>query len=377
MAADEDTGVVATSSIYISDIFDVAPISAYVKSNMALSQLYNPATKSFTPDLKTTPLVMTATVLDPVTHKESLTGISSVVWSYQYKSEFGTITSTKTTDDWYISGDKGQTLTIANNFDIDSDGATLTALVTYTDTVKNTSATSSISTKVDLRNLVKTSIILNTYSPSGYNIVNTQPSQVVFNGDLYINGVIDTTTKRKNSWFRQDTSVISTTNPLYDERVGLGWAKIDTSYEDATPNSGFDVEVTTNAVLTVKATDVINVESYRLIVTATDGEHKDSPQSGFFTAYNFDSALIPSIETPDGTIFKNGNGSKHLRGVVYNTVGEVDQDGKLYTYNWYVYKSDGTLDTTFGGSGKKVGKTILIDSSEIDDNSQLTLEVVD
>ena len=377
MAADEDTGVVATSSIYISDIFDVAPISAYVKSNMALSQLYNPATKSFTPDLKTTPLVMTATVLDPVTHKESLTGISSVVWSYQYKSAFGTITSTKTTDDWYISGDKGQTLTIANNFDIDSDGATLTALVTYTDTVKNTSATSSISTKVDLRNLVKTSIILNTYSPSGYNIVNTQPSQVVFNGDLYINGVIDATTKRKNSWFRQDTSVISTTNPLYDERVGLGWAKIDTSYEDATPNSGFDVEVTTNAVLSVKATDVINVESYRLIVTATDGEHKGSPQSGFFTAYNFDSALIPSIETPDGTIFKNGNGSKHLRGVVYNTVGEVDPDGTLYTYNWYVYKSDGTLDTTFGGSGKKIGKTILIDSSEIDDNSQLTLEVVD
>lgn len=377
MAADEDTGVVATSSIFITDIYDVRPISAFIKSNQALSQLYNPVDKTYTPDYKVNKLILTAVVLDPVTHKEDPSGLSSVVWSYQYNNSFGTITTTDSTQDWYISGDKGEVLNVGNNFGTDSDDATFTALVSYTDSQKNNTSNSSVNVKVDLRNLVKTSIILNTYSSTGYNIVNSQPSSIVVNGDLYINGQIDTSTSRKNDWFRQDTSVTSTSNPLYDSRVGLGWAKILDTYTNATPNSKFDTPTTSNASMSIKAVDVINVESYRLIVTAVEGEHSDSPQSGFFTAYNFDSALVTSIETPDGSVFKNGTGSKHLKGVIYNTVGEVDTDGTLYTYNWYVYKSDGTLDTTFGGTGKKVGKTILIDSSEIDDNSQLTLEVTD
>lgn len=377
MAADEDTGVVATSSIFLSDIYDVRPISAYVKSNKELSQLYNPSTGSFSPDYKSSPLTLTATVLDPVTHQENSSDMTSVTWSYQYKGGFGTVTTTDTKSSWYVSGSKGEVLNIADNFDSTTEGATFTALVSYTDTSKNTTATSSISVRVDLHNLVKTSIILNTYSPTGYNIVNSQPTSISFNGDLYINGTIDTTTSRTNDWFRQDTSVTDTSNPLYDSRVGLGWAKITSTYTSATPNSNFGDVVKTNAVLTVKAEDIINVESYRLITTPSEGEHISSPQSGFFTGYNFDSSLVSSIQTPDGTIFKNGSGSKHLKGVLYNTVGEVDPNGTIYNYNWYVYKKDGTLDTSFGGSGKKTGKTITVDSSEIDDNSQLTLEVSD
>lgn len=377
MTASADTGVVATSSIFISDIYDVRPVSAFIKANMVLSQLYNPADKTYKPDYKSDNLVLTAVVLDPVTHKENPAGLSSVVWSYQYTNSFGTITTTDNTKDWYISGNKGEVLNVSDNFGIESDGATFTALVSYTDSDKNTTANSSISVKVDLRNLVKTSIILNTYSSTGYNIVNSRPSSIVVNGDLYINGTINTTMKRTNDWFRQDTSVISTDNPLYDSRVGLGWAKILDSYTSATPNTKFGIETSSNASMSISANDVINVESYRVIVTATEGEHKGSPQLGFYTAYNFDSAFVSSIETPDGSVFKNGTGNKHLRGVIYNTVGEVDPNGTLYNYNWYVYKSNGTLDTTFGGSGKKTGKTIIIDSSEIDDNSQLTLEITD
>lgn len=377
MAADEDTGVVATSSIFLSDIYDVRPISAYVKSNKELSQLYNPTNGTFSPDYKSSPLTLTATVLDPVTHQESSTDMTSVTWSYQYKGGFGTVTTTDTKSTWFVSGSKGEILNIADNFDNTTEGATFTALVSYTDTSKNTTATSSISIRVDLHNLVKTSIILNTYSPTGYNIVNSQPTSITFNGDLYINGAIDVNTSRKNDWFRQDTSVTDTSNPLYDSRVGLGWAKIVSGYATATPNSNFGESVKINASLNVTSDDIINVESYRLISTPTEGEHTDSPQNGFFTGYNFDSSLISSIQTPDGTIFKNGSGSKHLKGVLYNTVGEVDPEGTIYNYNWYVYKKDGTLDTSFGGSGKKTGKTITIDSSEIDDNSQLTLEVSD
>lgn len=377
MAASEDTGVVATSSIFISDIYDVRPVSAFIKANMVLSQLYNPADKTYKPDYKSNNLVLTAVVLDPVTHKENPDGLSSVVWSYQYIDSFGTITTTDNTKDWYVSGTKGEVLNISDNFGTDSDGATFTALVSYTDSDKNTTANSSISVKVDLRNLVKTSIILNTYSSTGYNIVNSHPSSIVVNGDLYINGVMDTTTSRVNDWFRQDTSVVSTTNPLYDSRVGLGWAKILKDYTGAKPNTDFGTSSTSNASMSILAEDIINVESYRVIVTPSEGEHINSPQSGFYTTYNFDSALVSSIETPDGSVFKNGSGSKHLKGVIYNTVGEVDPNGTIYNYNWYVYKSDGTLDTTFGGSGKKTGKTIIIDSSEIDDNSQLTLEITD
>ena len=375
--ADIDTGVVATSSITLSDIYDVVPVSAYVKSNQTLSQLYNPADNSYQPDYTATPLTMTVVAIDPVTHSESSDGITTVVWSYQYDDQFGTVTTTDTTKGWYISGDKGEVLNIKENFASTSTGAVFNALVSYKNTTLNTTSTANISTSVSLRNLVKSSIILNTYSSTGYNIVNSQPSKVILNGDLYINGVIDTATSRTNDWFRQDTSVTSTDNPLYDSRVGLGWAKILSDYTNATPNSDFDAVVKTNSTLSVVAADIINVESYRLITTATEGEHANSPQQGYYTAYNFDSAFVASIQTPDGTVFKNGTGSKHLKGTIYNTVGEVDPDGTMYAYKWYVYKSDGSLDTTFGGTGSKSGKTILIDSSEIDDNSQLTLEVSD
>ena len=374
MAAIIDTGVVATSSIQIVDIFDAPIINTFVKSNNSLGQLYNPADKTYRPDFRTTPLVLTATALDPVTHQETIANISKVTWSYQYNDQAGVISSTDNNQDWYVSGTKGEVLNIKANFLPDSLGATFTALISYTDPAKNTTSTNSVQTTITMRNLVKSSIILNTYSPSGYNIVNGLPSAVNFTGDLYTNGTLDTVTHRSNDWFRQDTSVTSTSNPNYDSRAGLGWAKITTAYTQATVNSEFGASVLTSAGIVVSPDDVINVESYKLITTPQEGEHNGSPQQGFFTAYNFDSALTIAIQSLEGTIFKNGTGNKNMKAILYNTVGEVDKDGTKYAYYWYLYKA-GVLDPTFGGTGKKTGKSILVSSNEIDDNSTLIVEV--
>lgn len=376
MAATIDNAVVATSSIQVSDIYDNPIISTFVKSNNSLGQLYNPADLSYTPDFRTTPLVLTATALDPVTHQESIANISNVTWSYQYNSQAGVISTTDSTQDWYISGTKGEVLNVRANFTPDSMGATFTALISYTDPDKNTTTTNSVQTTVTMRNLVKSSIILNTYSPSGYNIVNGLPSSVSLSGDLYTNGTLDNVTHRSNDWFRQDTSVISTSDPDYDARAGLGWAKITTAYTQATVNSEFGASVLTSAGMIVAPDDVTNVESYKLLTTPQEGEHNGSVQQGFFTVYNFDSALTIAIQSLEGTIFKNGTGNKNMKAVVYNTVGEVDPDGTKYNYYWYLYKA-GVLDSTFGGSGKKIGKTILVGSDEIDDNSTLIVEMSD
>lgn len=372
--ADIDTGVIATSSIQLSDLYDVRPLSTFIRGNQPFYQLYNSADSSYNPDYTKNKLALTVVSLDPITHQESTSMITSVIWSYQYNDGFGTVTTTDTTKDWYISGDKGEILNIGKNFDSTSSGASFTALVSYTDTSKNTTATSSITVKVDLRNLVKSSILVNTYAPSGFNIVNSQPGQLLLSGDLYINGILNSSILRQNAWFRQDTSVTSVDNPLYDSRAGLGWAKVEKSNSSAVPNTEFNEKVTSNAQLNIFPQDIINVESYKLIVTPAEGEHEGSIQQGFYTTYNFDSAFTVTIQSPEGTVFKNGNGSKHLKAVIYNAVGEIDSTGTLYNYFWYLYKQ-GVLDTTFGGSGKKIGKTILVDSSEIDDNSSLVVEI--
>lgn len=372
--AHTDTSVVATSAITLTDLYDVRPIAAYIKANNTLGQVYNPANKTYNPDFSTSPLTLTAVVLDPVTHQESKNGVISVTWSYQIDDKFGQVVNTDPSKGWYLSGDNTQNLTLNSNFSLDESGATITAIVSYKDREKDTTATSTITAKIDFSNLVKSNIIINMYSPSGYNIVNGLPSKVSLSGDLYLNGTLDTSTKRKNDWFRQDTSVISKDNPLYDERAGLGWAKILSSTSNVKPNTDFGVDTTVNAILLVSPDDVINVESYKLLVTPTEGEHIGNYQTGFFTVYNFDSAFTISIQSPEGTIFKNGSGNKHLKATVYNAVGEVDSEGTKYNYYWYLYKG-GELDPTFGGSGKKIGKTIVVNSSEIDDNSVLEVEI--
>ena len=70
------------------------------------------------------------------------------------------------------------------------------------------------------------------------------------------------------------------------------------------------------------------------------------------------------ITSKGGDVFKNGTGSTVLTAVCYQAGVEVDTDGKG-TYTWTKYNKDGAIDTAWGTSGKKTGKTLSVSSSDV------------
>ena len=70
------------------------------------------------------------------------------------------------------------------------------------------------------------------------------------------------------------------------------------------------------------------------------------------------------ITSTGGDVFKNGQGSTTLTACVYQAGAEIDTDGKG-TYTWTKYNKDGAVDTSWGTSGKKTGKTLSVSSSDV------------
>ena len=76
-----------------------------------------------------------------------------------------------------------------------------------------------------------------------------------------------------------------------------------------------------------------------------------------------------------GDVFKNGVGSTVLKAVVYQAGVEVDAAGSG-TYTWTKYNKDGAIDTSWGTSGKKTGKTLSVSSSDVATKATFMVEVV-
>jgi hypothetical protein len=70
-------------------------------------------------------------------------------------------------------------------------------------------------------------------------------------------------------------------------------------------------------------------------------------------------------------LFKNGQGTNTYTAQLFQSGTEIDSAGTAYTYTWYVYNSDGSIDSAFGGSGSKTGKTITLASSDINTRGRL------
>jgi hypothetical protein len=70
------------------------------------------------------------------------------------------------------------------------------------------------------------------------------------------------------------------------------------------------------------------------------------------------------ITSTGGDVFKNGSGSTVLTAVVYQAGAEIDADGKG-TYTWTKYNKNGAIDTNWGTTGTKTGKTLSVSSSDV------------
>ena len=70
------------------------------------------------------------------------------------------------------------------------------------------------------------------------------------------------------------------------------------------------------------------------------------------------------ITSTGGDVFKNGEGSTVLTAVCYQAGAEIDAGGSG-TYTWTKYNKDSAVDTSWGTSGSKTGKTLSVSNSDV------------
>ena len=68
-------------------------------------------------------------------------------------------------------------------------------------------------------------------------------------------------------------------------------------------------------------------------------------------------------------------GSTVLTAVCYQAGEEIDSAG-TGAYTWTKYKKDGTIDTSWGTSGTKTGKTLSVSGSDVDTKATFMVVVV-
>ena len=159
-------------------------------------------------------------------------------------------------------------------------------------------------------------------------------------------------------WAMMDSTVTSTTSSGYDASFGVGWRKLS---DTAGKYTG-----TTTATITVYAAAVDSYAVFKCIATDSD-----STSNTYNSTFNDVATFIDNsdpiqvvITSTGGDVFKNGQGSTTLKAVVYQAGAEIDADGKG-TYSWTKYNKDGVVDTSWGTSGTKTGKTLSVSNSDV------------
>ena len=152
--------------------------------------------------------------------------------------------------------------------------------------------------------------------------------------------------------------ISSSSSSGYDAGFGTGWRKLSDTTGKYTG--------TTTATITIYAAAVDSYAVFRCI--ATDSDSASNTYNSTFTDVatfidNSDPIQVV-ITSTGGDVFKNGVGSTVLTAVCYQAGAEIDADGKG-TYTWTKYNKDGAIDTSWGTSGSKTGKTLSVSSADV------------
>lgn len=354
---------IATGQFTIIDYNDALTLTGFIGSNHPKTQSYNPDNATYSPNWATTNLVLTPSLFKLGTSTDIITdtAVQSVTWYY---NNAGTETAIAAGANYVFSGTKSQILTIKVN-----DLASITAKdyvckVVYRD----------VTTNLDL--IYKMGITFNkvvngggiadavAWCPSGNVFKNDTVTSLPAQCDLWRGSVIDTTSVTYQ-WYMQDSTVVT------DQGAGVGWKKLT---DTANMYTG-----TTTTTLSVFASAVISFGVFKCQIKDTDSASNTYNQYFYDTVSFIDLSdpLQVTIISSGGDVFKNGVGSTTLTAKVYQAGAEVDSAGTKYTYKWYQYDQNGTLNANFGGTGinYKTGKTLAVGDADVTVKATFQVEI--
>lgn len=355
---------VATGQFTIIDYNDALTLSCFISSNLVKTQMYNPDNDSYVPDWSVSPfLVLTASLYKIGTTSDIITSqdVQSVVW---YEILNGVKTQITQTATRVISGVNDQILTIKANELASLDAKDYICEITYRD--PSTSLDLIQETSISFAKVQNGSGLVDAVAttPDGNIFKNNLVASLTGHVDLWRGSTIDTTSVTYQ-WYIQDPSVVQ------DEGAGVGWKRLVNTLNKYTG-------VTTDTI-TIYPAAFENVGVFKVGATDTDSTSA-TYNTTFWDVVTFidnTDPIVITITSTGGDVFKNGVGSSTLAALVYQAGYEIDASGTEYSYKWYKYKNDGTLDPDFGGTGisYKTGKTLSVTSSDVDVKSTFKVEI--
>jgi hypothetical protein len=194
-------------------------------------------------------------------------------------------------------------------------------------------------------------------TPQGNVFKNTEVATLTAKAELWRGSSVDTTNVTYK-WAIMDSTVTSSSSTGYDASFGVGWKKLSDTTGMYTG--------TTTATITIYAAAVDSYAVFKCIAVDSDSASNtyNSKFTDVATFIDHSDPIQVVITSTGGDVFKNGQGSTTLKAVVYQAGSEIDADGKG-TYTWTKYNKDGAVDTTWGTSGTKTGKTLSVSNTDV------------
>jgi len=355
----------AQGQFTIIDYNDALTLTGYIGSNLAKTQMYNPDNGTYTPSWSSTNLVLTPSlyVIGTTTDQITSTNVTSVKW-YQ-----GTSTTAITTGGNYaLSGSKNHILTVKGNIMAGLPGVDFRCEIVYHDDSTNLSLTHTLT--ISFSRVVNGGGIVDLLvtTPSGNVFKNSDVATLTAKAELWRGSTTDTTNVTYK-WAIMDSSVTSSSSTGYDADFGVGWKKLSDTTGKYTG--------TATATITIYAAAVDSYAVFKCCAKDTDSTSATYNSKFYDVATFIDNAdpIQIVITSTGGDVFKNGQGSTTLTAVVYQAGSEIDSTGDG-TYTWTKYNKDGAIDTTWGTSGKKTGKTLSVSNTDVTTKATFMVEVV-
>lgn len=343
---------IASGQITIVDLNDGKAVQAYTSTSQGETQIYNPDTKVFTPSYTSSPYqVVTAKVYVTGLTADQAPTSACTGWSWKVNGTAATSTGN------YVAS--ANTLTIKANIPTSTKYLNIEWECDYTD--PDTGAVTHV-------NGYKTLALSQSGGAAGL---------VVFelpNGDTFdkANGLTSLSVKAKlYRGATQDTTVKSATWEKLD--IGKGtWSAVTS--ETATLASGV-------STLTVKATDVLNFQTYR--VKFTDTENTTETFTGYITLMDATDPYIVYVRSTTGDKIVNGMGSTEVYAEVWLDGNIVESkttasSAQKFNYTWTKYNKDGVATNWSGTtSTTKTGNPITVLAADVDVRSTIYCEVTE
>lgn len=354
----------AQGQFTIIDYNDALTLTGYIGSNLAKTQMFNPDNNTYTPNWASTNLVLTPSlyVIGTTTDQIASAAVTSVKW-YQGTST----TAITSTGNFALSGAKSHILTVKANVMAGLPGVDFRCEITYKDASTGLSIKHPLS--ISFSRVVNGGGIVDLIvtTPNGNVFKNSEVATLTAKAELWRGSVVDTTNV-SYKWAIMDSSVTSSSSTGYDASFGIGWRKLSDTTGKYTG--------TTSATITIYAAAVESYAVFKCI--ATDSDSSSNTYNSTFTdvATFIDNAdpIQVVITSTGGDVFKNGQGSTTLKAVVYQAGVEIDSAG-AGTYTWAKYNKDGAIDTSWGTSGKKTGKTLSVSNTDVTTKATFMVEV--